>query len=226
MILLSAIVRACKIKNDHLKTRLPIHLALFEMLIFELDREFSTQPYLGNLYKAMFALAYYGMMRIGELAFGDHAIKAKDIHVGTNKNKILMLLYMSKTHGVESPPQRIKISENDNLSKTEKAKIGKRKRNFCPFQLVRSFIKICGAYHNDNDLFFVFSDNSQVPPSTVRALLKRLLSSLNLNADLYNFHSFRIGRTVDLFKYGVSIDRIKKLGRWKSNVVYKYLRDY
>ena len=57
-ILLSAIVRACKIKNDCLRMRLPIQLPLLETLLFELDREFATQPYLNILYKAMFALAY------------------------------------------------------------------------------------------------------------------------------------------------------------------------
>ena len=57
-VLLSAITRACKIKNDVLRTRLPIHIGLLEMLLFEVNREFQDQPYLRCLYLAMFIIAY------------------------------------------------------------------------------------------------------------------------------------------------------------------------
>ena len=59
------------------------------------------QPYLLVLYEAIFCLAYYGLMRIGELTEGDHPIKAKDIHIGVNKDKILLVLYTSKTHSIK-----------------------------------------------------------------------------------------------------------------------------
>ena len=69
-ILLSSIVRACKLKNDVQKTRLPIRIAFLELLLFELQREMGKQPYLCSLYQSMFAFAYYGLMRIGEIAMG------------------------------------------------------------------------------------------------------------------------------------------------------------
>ena len=33
-----------------------------------------------------------------------------------------------------------------------------------------------------------------------------------------------LAEATDLFKFKTSIDKIKELGRWKSNAVYKYLR--
>ena len=57
------------------------------------------------LYKAVFALAYYGLMHIGELTQGNHPVLAKDIHIAKNKDKIRLLLHSSKTHGKESFPQ-------------------------------------------------------------------------------------------------------------------------
>ena len=38
------------------------------------------------------------------------------------------------------------------------------------------------------------------------------------------FHGLRAGRAVDLLRMGVSFETIKKLGHWKSNIVYEYLR--
>ena len=108
-ILVTSLTRACKLVNDHVKTRLPILVGLLEIPLFELQRTFYNQPYLQTLYKCILAIGYYGMVRIGELTLGSHSIKAKDVYIGQNKNKILIVLYTSKTHGVYANPQQIKI---------------------------------------------------------------------------------------------------------------------
>ena len=105
---LSSLTKACRILNDRIRTRLPIHLSLLQLLIFEVDRLLGTQVYLATLYKAMLAMGYYGLFRVGKLAKGDHSIKAANIHIGVNKNKILVVLYTSKMHGYGSRPQKVK----------------------------------------------------------------------------------------------------------------------
>ena len=112
IVLLNSLTKACRILNDKVKTRLPIQMGLFELLLFELDRVLSGQNYVVLLYHTLFSLAYYGLMRISELAvdkLSNHYIHAKNIHVGLNKNKILLVLYSLKTHSLESRPQKIKI---------------------------------------------------------------------------------------------------------------------
>ena len=105
-VLVNAVSRVCKIANDVVIARFPIHIGYLEMLIFELERLYaSSQPYLNIAYRALFLVAYYGLMRIGELTQSEHTVKAKDVHIGSNKNKILLVLYSSKMHGKESPPQ-------------------------------------------------------------------------------------------------------------------------
>ena len=103
-ILVSTLTQACKLQNDQVKCRLPIQKALFELILFELRRIMDGQPYLLSLYMAAFSLAYYGLMRVG---VGHHAVKAKNIHIGLNKDKMMLVLYTSKTHGHESYPQKI-----------------------------------------------------------------------------------------------------------------------
>ena len=136
-VLLTTIARACPIRNDIVITRLPIHIGLLEALLFELKRIFeNSQPYLFFMYKALLCMGYYGLMRIGELALGSHTLKACNIHIAENKNKILMILYSSKTHSKESKPQKIKISENELQGKRQ------IKRFFCPFRAIRDYLHI------------------------------------------------------------------------------------
>ena len=214
-VMLSSIIKACKLRNDVQKTRLPIHLSLLELLLLELNRVYKKQPYLCVMYKALFSLAYYGLMRIGELTKSNHTVKARNVHIANNKNKIMLVLFSSKTHGKESRPQKIKITALDENNP---------KRFFCPFQALRNYFSFRGNYRTRNEQFFVLSDGSPVKPNMVQNLLRKLIKRLHLDPRLYSTHSFRIGRSMDLFKYGFTVDQIKFLGRWKSNAVYKYLR--
>ena len=70
------------------------------MLMDQLGNIFDKQMYLLILYQAIFITLYFGLFRIGELtaASGNHAVLAKDIHIGRNKNKLMFVLHTSKTH--------------------------------------------------------------------------------------------------------------------------------
>ena len=70
----------------------------------------------------------------------------------------------------------------------------------------------------------MFRDKTKVSGESARKLLRGMLDSLKIQSKYYDMHSLRIGRATDLFKYGYSVEEIKRMGRWKSNVVYKYIR--
>ena len=228
-LLLSSITRACRLKNDSLSCRLPIQKGLFEMLLFEVPRIYDTQPYLTTLYQAIFCLLYYGLMRIGEVtksiqSINDHSIKNHSIHVGKNKDKILVILYSSKTHDESDYPQQIKISS---LKEDEKHKKVKRRNHsfFCPFSIIRRYIDNRQGFNNPPEQnFFVFSDGSPVRPTHVRAVLKTSIANINLDPTLYNCHSMHAGMATDMLKAGVPVEKIRYIGRWKSNAIYRYLR--
>ena len=211
--MLNTITRSCRLINDTVKIRLPITRNLLDMLNFEIERKFTKQLYLEYMFKAVFNLAYYGMMRVGEIGLSNHTLKAKDVHIGYNKDKVLLVLHSSKTHGKESVPQKIKIEA-----------LKESKRFFCPFKILRKYMNLRGNYEEDTDAFIAFSDGSAVPPEHLRAVLRELLKNLGLNALLYDFHSCRAGRTVDMARMNYSLEYIRKAGRWRSNAVYKYLK--
>ena len=123
--------------NDRIRKRLPIHCKLLELLLFETEREFGSQPYLQSLYKTIFSFGYYGLFRIGGLVCMDgnhkqHTILARNVHVAMNKNKILVILYSSKTHDKDKPPQKVKITEQ------KEAKFNSKIKFSAPFLLQKS----------------------------------------------------------------------------------------
>ena len=86
-------------------------------------------------------------------------------------------------------------------------------------------MKIRGGFLNDQEPFFVFGDHTPVTASQARAVLKKSLLTIGLDCTNYGMHSLRIGRATDLIKYNYSVEEVQRMGRWKSNAVFKYIRD-
>lgn len=114
LVLVRTLVKACRLIKDTVRTQLPIQCRLLEIILFEVQHYFSNgnQWYLEILYKTVFALSYYGLMKVGEVTKSPHVLRAQNVHIATNKDKMLLILYSSKTHGKESRPQKIKITSN------------------------------------------------------------------------------------------------------------------
>ena len=153
---------------------------------------------------------------------GIHVVAAKDMQIGTNKNKIMFMLRSLKTHWKNDKPQLIKISalkiEGNRNSQSKCNKLP------CPFTALKKYFKIRGGYRTEQENFFVFSDGSPVKSLNVRKCLRNALVQMGYDHRLYHFHGIRGGRAQDLLKLGVSIETIKKLGRWRPNAVFRYLR--
>ena len=109
-VLLTSLTRACRLCNDHVTVRLPVRIGLLTVMLKALQDVFvGEQLYLISLYRALFITAYYGLFRIGELTESPHIVKAVDVQIGVNKDKLMFILHTSKMHGLESKLQIIKI---------------------------------------------------------------------------------------------------------------------
>ena len=163
-------------------------------------------------------------MRVGELTASQHTLKARDVHIGVNKKKLLLILHSSKMHGKHRNPQMIKINcMNKAIDYKPEARINTRS-NTCPFNVITDYVQIRNGYKAINERFFVFSDKSPVTAMNMRGVLKGVLSKEGFNDQFYNTHSLCAGRLVDLWRAQISVPTIAKLGRWSSNAVYSYLK--
>ena len=141
----------------------------------------------------------------------------RDVHISLNKDKIMFMLLSSKTHGRTHHPQMIKISsahiqQNYNRHRHTELKLP------WPFKLLRQYLSKQGSFRLETEPFFIFADKQPVQAENFRSCLKLCIQRCN-----YNTHGLRSGRSCDLYKLGVSVESIKKLGRWKSNSVFQYL---
>lgn len=152
------------------------------MILFEIQRIYTVnnQWYLEVLYKAIFAISYYGMMRVGEATMSPHVLLARNVHAARNKDKILLVLYSSKTHDKSNRPQKIKIMANRNEKSGHYIA-----RHFCPFNILRQYISIRGCYNLDNEQFFIVRDKSPVKLHHVRGVLHTILNKFGLDSSLY-----------------------------------------
>ena len=150
--LISSLTKACQLKNDRVKTHLPIGKGLLQIVINKVKQFFDNkgQPYLATLHQALISTAYFGLFRVGELTSGDHPVLARDVHIGANKNKILFILRTSKTHWKNSKPQLAKISSSADR------KTAASTNQYCPFILLQEFLKVRGLYKSQNEPFFNF----------------------------------------------------------------------
>ena len=222
--LLTSLTKACRLVNDRVHCRRPICKGILLLLLKQVAIEFSAQPYLTILYTALLSTAYFGLFRVSELTAtpSGHAVRVSDVFIGTNKRKFLFVLHSSKTHGKNSKPQKIKISSSYLGSESKPRLEG---ISYCPYAILQNYRKIRPRYSSISEQFFVFRDRSPVAATHFRKTLKLLLKKANFNARLYDTHSMRAGRSLDLLKYGLSVETIKTIGRWTSNVVFTYLKN-
>ena len=135
--LLSALTRACKLCNDVFCTRLLIRIGMLNIFLDRTMDHFESinQAYLAILYCTILATMFYGLFRVGEVVTGDHLVKVTDVHIASNKQKILFILRTSKTHGKGSYPQMIKITSKGSPATSQKRKLSKQ-LHMCPYWLL------------------------------------------------------------------------------------------
>ena len=226
--LLTSLTKACWLKNTKVVTHLPIQRNLLQLLLLTLFEHYYQQGqiYLAYMYVTLFSTMYFGMFRIGELTLSPHVARVTDVQLGENKNKVLFIRRSLKTHDKGSKPQLIKI-------KSRLAKIQDMERTavntpdpqtLCPFKILRSYMAIRPKFINNKEQFFVFRDRSPLTPTLAQKTLKLGLQLCGVDNTLYNMHSFRTGRTIDLHKLGVELSVLKIFGRWKLNAIFAYLK--
>ena len=142
-------------------------------------------------------------------------VKAKDIHVGMNKKKLMLVLFTSKTHSQVVKQQIIKISAISGQTYDGK---------LCPFKLLQDYVLVWPKYRRNSKPFFIYKDHTAMSLQNFRKVFRSLLERNSFDSTLYTCHGARAGWASDLLDMGVSVEMIRKIGRWKSNVVYAYCK--
>lgn len=219
--LLESIIRSSRFKNREKRERLGISEQMLHRILDQVDLTFDQQPYLKSLYKAMYVLGFYCLLRVSELTSGAHPILAKNVIAARNKLKKQVTLVTSKSHTIRGKKQVIRFPDPDEEDDAFKWLNTK----YCPFTILDDYIRKREEMASNQEQFFIFRSNLPVKEGNFRRILKRMIQQAGYDVRQYNTHSFWIGRANHLlYKLNFNIDRIKLKGRWSSDSIWKYFR--
>ena len=155
-------------------------------------------------------------MRVSELVYTNalHAVRPlfySDITITSGAKAMLISIRVSKTNQ-RGPATTIRIP-------------GLCNNDLCPVKAMQNFLRLrpSGSQHQ---YLLCHSNSSPLTRSQFSGVLVKSVRALGLPTHIYTPHSFRIGRASVLAAEGVSHDDIKTLGRWKSSVYERYIRDF
>ena len=188
-------------------SRLPITQFLLNRLL-DATELVVTDLYQRHLTKAMFALAFYGLFRIGEITIQTSGIVPLSLkQVQVSNDKVIISITDFK-HNKTNKPFDIVIH-----------KVGGQ---FCPYLILIHYLVLRGCKPGP---LFCFSNQKHIPRSFFTSKLKCCLNFCGLNTRLYLSHSFRIGGASYLASLGLSDVQIKLMGRWSSDSFLRYIRN-
>ena len=166
-------------------------------------------------YRAMFLLAFYAFLRIGEItarALTDDTSKLTQVQditvlvdrIGQAKSaQICIKHWKSQIPGI---PFTITIN----------AQVG----NSCPVLALKNFITLRGSTPGP-----LFTKNKlPITRSQFNIVLNKVTKRSGLDTKRIKSHSFRIGAATTAAGLGFSEDQIKRMGRWRSDAVKSYIR--
>ncbi len=178
-------------------SRLPVTIGLLSRLLHILPST-CTNLYEANLFRAMFTLAFWGLLRVSEFTQSrnkdlDRVISITDVRLDHSKKIVILVVRWSKT-------------DQRGLSVT--LRIGaQRQELICPYASLSCFL---GIRPSISGPLFVHFDRSPVTRYQFSKVLEKALLLINGDNKRILSHSFRLGGATYLASLGKSEEDIKK----------------
>ena len=208
--MIKQILRGCKRSGISSDQRKPFLLSHLKSLITVCDKVFKSK-HNKALFKAMFAVAFFALLRISEMTRTrntKHAILTTNVSFEAVDNQFKACSIILPHYKHSSHPTVIQLAKQTNLS-------------VCPILLLQQYLHLKTTRKG-----YLFTRHNKRPVSDkyFRAGLRKCIKSLKWNVNHYTSHSFRIGGATHAQLQQQSDSTIQQLGRWKSNAFRKYLR--
>ena len=197
-------------KNNVTDKRLPVtHLILIHLI--HATRLVLSNDYEIAMYSAMFSVAYYACLRVGEYCVSNndkHVLQYDQISMGQKPNNVRSIIVDFRS---------FKHSNHEGAM----LEISSQRDTSCPVSLLSKYMYIRPKI---NGPIFVNQSGKAITRLQFQAVFHRCISFLSLDTARYNTHSLRIGRCTDMMTQGYSDSQIKAVGRWKSDAFKRYIR--
>ena len=189
-------------------SRLPITPPILTKLCTILHN-MNYSYYQQTMFKAIFTLAFFAFLRIGEIAVSsgtkpNYVVQIEDVLILPSGIQLQMHNYK---HSVTRHPATMHIQ--------------RQPPPICPVQALISYIKLRGTARGP---LFCFPDLRPLSKVLINSNLSLVLQAAGLNPKLFKGHSFRIGAATYAASQGHTTTQIQQMGRWHSSAFQKYVR--
>ena len=210
--LIKTLIRGMSRASVSVDTRLPITLQRLQGLLGILPVVCSS-TYESCLFKAAFALAFHGFLRLSE-------ILGQNLPQGTGRKP---LMRNNLSFNLSSVTVQLSGSKTNQSGRKELILV--RKESSMPDTCaVTALHQYMSAHPKCSDVLFVHINGAPLTQYQFRAVLKKAAYHLGWPMKGFSSHSFRIGAATSAAALGVPLDTIMELGRWKSAAVLGYIR--
>lgn len=190
------------LKGASRSTRAPITPPILSRLISSLDSLHLT-PRQCALFRAMFLLAFYAFLRVGEMCASRHCLQLSNLNL---QQKFLSLTFDSYKFSAGRSPSVF---------------IPARPPTICPVQAMRAYISLRG---NAPGPLFCDEGGRPLPSRVFASFLKEACLSAGLVDQRYTPHCFRIGAATAAAAIGIPEETIQRMGRWSSRAFIRYIK--
>ena len=196
------------VKNRRsLDTRRPITVDILKKMVAALQHT-VTSLYLRALFRAMYSVSFFALMRIGEVTVDTQGAVAIFFHQVTFQQNHLTISITHFKHNLSNQPFDLVVTpQNDH--------------NICPIKALLNYFTFRGTA---NGPLFCFSNLRPIPREFFTRHLRQVVSFCQLEPGVFKSHSFRIGGASHYAEMGFSDEQIRLMGRWKSTAFRKYIR--
>ncbi len=212
--LVSKLLEGCKRLRPLSDTRLPMSISILLQVTQSLPAV-CTSTFESCLFKAVFVCAFFGFMRVGELAADSrHRVQPSVLTVAdvqfckTGNGGHFLFSFKHAKNNQCGPPQVIRLVQSDNAA-------------ICPVLALREFLSVRPAIAGP---LFCHFDCTPLTRFQFNAVLQKSLKFAELPGERIRAHSFRIGAASSAVSRGVPMDQVRRMGRWRSNAVATYIR--
>ena len=193
--------------NPRVDTRLPITIIILKRLVSALNDTVSN-PYIRLLFHAMYIIAFFGLMRVGEITRAKNGVVALYLHQVQVMPEYIVLTISHFKHNLTCKPIELVLPAQADV-------------DICPVRVMQRYLSVRGLH--DGPLF-CYVDNKPVSRDFFINGLKSALNFCGLDVSLYKSHSFRIGGASLYASLGLSDAQLRLIGRWNSDAFLRYIR--
>lgn len=190
-------------------------------------RGFGEEHVDGAMVQAALLTAWFFMMRASEFCDSN----------GVNLDNVIRGLdvKLSKDGDVAAWGEATEITVQFRKTKADQEAFGSCKTMaktgipfLCPVEAMERYRRACPVRfhgHDEGKPLFRWGNGSTLKRTEVQFLLQKAAVAEGLPASRFLSHSLRIGGASALFQASADIELVKRMGRWSSSAVQRYLYD-